>query len=304
MDPEQSAPAPDAADSMLSALDAPADEAPAAPEPDPTPAPAAASTPGAPTSAPAAGIPPSAPGTASPEPAAAPDRNIPLAVLLDERRKSDERYAALLARTEALEKGAKAADAPPEPPAPDWLEDPKGYIDAIDKRAQEALKKVQEESGQARSVAEAQTADANLNLALTAAQEAFTATTPDFKDALGYAREFRGRQLEVLNPGMPVAQIAQIIHAEERNLAATLARQGINPAERIYQLSKSMGYTPKAAAVPVPSPPPVNGAGARVVDPGLTLNTTPGTTASEVDDDEVDILAQAKGERFGRTRSN
>jgi hypothetical protein len=296
MDPEQSAP--DANDTMLSALDAPIDEAPAA-EPDPTPAPAP--EPGVQPSTPAAAAPASA---SPPEPAAVPLERIPLATLLDERRRSEERYQALLARTEALEKGAKAADAPPTPPAPDWLEDPKGYIDAVEKRALEALKKVQEGTEERTSKAAAAAADANLNLALTAAQDAFTATTPDFKDALGYARNFRGQQLEVLNPGMPPAQIAQIIHTEERNLAATLARQGINPAERIYQLSKAMGYTPKAAVPPPASPPPVNGAGARVVDPGVTLNSTPGTTASEVDDDEVDMLAQAKSERFGRTRSN
>lgn len=320
MDPEtpEREDAPDTnTNDMLSALDAPLDEAPAVPEPEPAPSEDTPQRPVSPTptpssAAPAPGAPPSTPapapaGTASPEPAAVstPDRNIPLAVLLDERRKSEERYAALQARVNELEK-KPAAPADPEKPPPDFLEDPKGYIDHVDAKAQAALAKLQAGDAERTSADAAAAAEVQLSTALSAAEDAFTATTPDFREALGYARQARGVQLEVLNPSMPAAQIAHIIGTEERALAVSLARQGVNPAERIYQLSKSMGYTPKQAPAPAPlAAPALNGSGPAVVDPGLTLNSTPGTTASEVDDEEPDMLSQAQAERFSpRGRRN
>lgn len=230
---------------------------------------------------------------------------VPLATLLEERGKWEARLAALEAKNAA----PPAAPTPPEPEpvVPDFLEDPKGYVDAQLARATKALEKLEKGAAADPRVQaiEQRQAETELSGALVASHDQFTSKTPDFPEALQFARIARARQLEVLNPGIDPKQIVQWVTQEERNLAAHLVRSGVNPAERVYELAKSMGYTPKQAAAMAATPPPANGAGARVVDPGLTLNSTPGTAHSEVDDSEPDILAQAQAERFvGSRRRN
>ncbi len=291
---------------MFKALDAPADE-PSAAEPVPAPDSAQAPASEPPTPAPSAAGPSAAPPappvsadpTAALPPAADPNtgRMVPLATLLEERGKWEARLAALEAKQAATPPPAPE----PETPIPDFLEDPKGYVDAQMARANAALKKLEEGVEKRITPVEARTAEAAVTTAIAASQDAFTAKTPDFKEALDFARVARGNQLLVLNPGTPIEQIVQWVGQEERNLATHLVRQGVNPAERVYQLAKAMGYTPKqAAALAAASPTAASGNGAKVVDPGLTLNSTPGTTHSDVDDAETDILAQAQAERFVR----
>jgi hypothetical protein len=307
---------PDETQDLFSALDQAEGESPAiAAPPEPTPEPAPAPAPAEPVAA-SADPPVLADAAASPpptpEPAAAPERTIPLAVLLEERKKADREYAALLSkleagqtRLEALERGQKPTAGDPAAADPDWLEDPKAYVDAAAARAVAAVKALEATGGERIAAVERSAGDMALDRGILAAQEQFVAKTPDFQDALVHARTARVQFLEAMNPGIDRAQVINAVAHEERQLAAMCLQRGINPAEHIYGLSKSMGYTPRqAAAAAAAAAPTGNGTSAAVVDPGLTLNSTPGRAASDATDEgEQDILGQAQAERFTRRRA-
>lgn len=274
---------------MFAQLDAPADEGVSVEPAAPVQAVAATEKP-TPTEA--------LPTPTTPVVESAPERQperIPLAVLLEERRKSEEREAGLRARIEALENKPEAAV---EAATPDFMEDPKGYVDAKLAKATEALRKLEE--GSTKEVAEVRqlAAEQAVASAIAAASDQFAAKQKDFGEALQFARTTRAKQIEILNPGLKPEQVIQIVGSEERQLAATLVRQGVDPAERVYRLAQSMGYTAKQAPSPVPSSPNVG----EVISPDTTLNTTPGTAPDAVEEEEPEMLTLARKERFGNRR--
>lgn len=299
---------PDETTDLFSSIDMPEGEAPAIAEPTPTPEPAPAPVEVAePTTAAAAPPVPASAAVATPptpEPAAAqPERSVPLAVLLEERRQAREDYAKLQARLEQLERPKEVAA--PEMPTPDFLDDPKAYVDAKAEQINAALKKLETQGTERLATVERSAADMALDRGIIAAQEQFVAKTPDFQDALVHARNGRIAFLQAMNPSIEQAQIVNAVTHEERMFAAHCLRQNVNPAEQVYRLAQSMGYTPRQAAQAAAAVASGTAPGDKVVPPDMTLNSTPGQAPQgDVDEgDAPDMLAQAQAERFSRKRA-
>lgn len=184
------------------------------------------------------------------------DKLVPLAALHESR----EKIRALTSQIEELKKQPQLSDedretlkelkaqraAAKEPKPPDFLEDPKGYIDAQAKQTQDALKQLKEGEAK-RTEAEQQQQQVQQIVTTTLAKESeFVKTTPDYGDALNHLRNVRGQQLKMLYPQATDQQIQQQIGREELTAAAQILQVGGNPAEFAYNYAKTMGYAPKA----------------------------------------------------------
>lgn len=187
-----------------------------------------------------------------------PAETVPLAKFLE---KTNELKAKLEAgdtttaqlRKEIEELKAKLAPKPEEPAEPDYVADPKGYVDHKLKGVLtqiEAANKTATESGKAaQETANATQQQVHLNqiMGSVAEQErAFVAQTPDYYDALKHVRGIRIFQLREFDPQITDDQIRQVIVREETALAVQLVRQGKNPSEVAYRLAQQYGYQKKA----------------------------------------------------------
>lgn len=166
---------------------------------------------------------------------------------------------------------------------PDFLADPKGYVDtklaAVDKARQDDAKKneaTQQQVQQAEQLR--QVFNATLN-----AEQAFVAKQPDYPQALEHIRTVRTAQLQALHPEASGEQIANHIAFEERETARSMIAQNRNPAEFAYAIAKTLGYQPPKPAEPAkPAAKPIDkdavrtlgsggGDGTPVDDPGTGM---------------------------------
>lgn len=81
---------------------------------------------------------------------------------------------------------------------------------------------------------------------VTTHEQNFAKQTPDYFDAINFAKENRVKQLQVL--GYNDQQAWQEVQREAAHLAMNIARQGGNPAQAGYEYAKSLGYQPKPNA--------------------------------------------------------
>lgn len=221
-----------------------------------------------------------------------PAETVPLAKYMEEKR-------ALRAELEARDLTIKQindrlaafekANAPKPAEAPDFVEDPKGYVDhnlkgALEKIA-EANKKAEESGKEAKETAAQAAEQVQLQRFfndLGQHEQRFVAQTPDYYEAVSHLRTVRAAQLCELVPDITAEQINQQIVTEERQLAVNLARSGRDPVATAYNLAKTFGYQPKAkeekaaeiAKLPDPSikrlpPDQTLGAGAGGAEPSI-----------------------------------
>ena len=211
---------------------------------------------------------------------------------LESQPKLSAEDAELLKDLRAQKKAAQ------EPKDPDFLEDPKGYVDAQAKKTAEALKKLDEATTKQTQQQEQQQ---QLNQILTGVQQheqSFLKTTPDYHAAIDHIRSVRGSQLQMLYPQATPEQITRQITTEELSAAAQILRSGGNPAEFAYNYAKTMGYQPKA---PTPDPnATVNGAVKPDKDAVRSMGGGGGSEATGEDDSNaMPEFASALAERFG-----
>lgn len=191
-------------------------------------------------------------------------QTVPLAVMLEERtqlnakiahlEQTNQATAAQLAKLQGLENEIRAmreAQAKPPEPEPDYLEDPKGYVDHTKKSVAQELAELGnqvKQLGEVQETSKTQTEQQQQIMQITqaaAADEAtFAKATPDYNDALAHLRDVRGQQLKLAYPEATPLQIQQQINREEFASAAMVLGQGRSPAEYAYNLAKSFGYTP------------------------------------------------------------
>jgi hypothetical protein len=239
-----------------------------------------------------------------PKPEARPEpqekQHVPLAAHLEERRKwreDNERvqteFAKLKAEFEALKNPPKAPDPDPEP---DFVQDPKGYVDH---RVKDVISKLEETGKQVETVgktAEQVHAESQMNRFMTdlaATEGTFVQSTPDYYDALNHIRNARAMELRILVPDVTDEQVAQQIRQEELGLANQLMRQGRNPHEYAYKLAAARGYQKKAAAPVLPDVPKTP-----QLSPDKTLGTSGGSDAPE--QNQPDEFEQAFAAMFKR----
>lgn len=228
---------------------------------------------------------------------------LPLAAHLEERRAwrkdveaRDDQIRQLNERLARLEKPAELA------PEPDFMQDPKAYVDAKVGQVAEAAKAIEQK---AETLTQEQQVG-RLVQHLGAIESEFVKQTPDYYEALAQVREARGTQLSMLYPQATPEQIRQAISTEELQLGAQLLSQGRDPAATVYEQAKRVyGFKSKS---PQPAPIPAPPASTRPTgDPSATLGSSGGTAADgqleELDggDDETPegVLKQLRG-RFQR----
>lgn len=258
------------------------------------------------------------PGTDAqhPTPGAADGKLVPLAALHESR----EKIRALTAQIEELKKQPQLSEeerellkdlkaqkkAASEPKPPDFLEDPKGYIDAGRKETQDALKELRDADKQRKEAEQQQQQVQQIVTATLAKESEFVKTTADYPDALNHLRNVRGQQLKMLFPQATDQQIQQQIGREELTAAAQILQAGGNPAEFAYNYAKTMGYVKKAA--PAAQANGIAAAAAAVTetkpdkDAVRTLGGGGGAEAEAESADPMPELTAAMRERFTRRR--
>lgn len=162
-------------------------------------------------------------------------------------------------RKELDELKAKLAPTPKEPPEPDFVENPKGYVDH---KLEQALKGIEEANKKAEATGKAATETATQAAEQVQVQQFFTnlqsheqrfvAANPDYHDALAHLRTVRAAQLREFSPQITQEQIVATIRQEEQQLAIQLHRQGRDPVQTAYNLARHFGYQKKAADPPAP----------------------------------------------------
>lgn len=183
------------------------------------------------------------------------------------------------------------------PKTPDFLEDPKGYVDASLKQTQDALKKLDEDRAQRTQADNQQRELATITQAIGAQEQAFVKTSPDYYDAVNHMRTVRAQQLQIWYPQATPQQIMQAIATEEISGAAQALRAGLNPAEAAYKYAATFGYTPKQAAAAAQA---ATGATKADKDAARTLGGGGGAEPKEEDGEEgIPEFATALQERFG-----
>lgn len=186
-----------------------------------------------------------------------PKETVPLATFLEKTNKLKAELEAGNLTTAELRKEIEALKAqlapkPEAPKEPDFVEDPKGYVDhhqkklldaiaASNAKTEESGKKAQETAAQANEQVQLQRFFTDLQ----AHEQRFVAQNPDYHDALNHVRQVRVAQLKEFHPEITQEQIVQTIRQEETQLAVKLARQGRDPVQTAYNLAKHYGYQSK-----------------------------------------------------------
>lgn len=198
-----------------------------------------------------------------------------------------------LDKLNAAEQAATARD-------PDFLEDPKGYVDAQLAKTQDALKKLNESDQQRQQRDQAQQELNQLLSTVSTREQEFVKTTPDYYDAVNHIRSVRGAQLQMMYPQATPEQIARQITTEEVNAARQIVQSGGNPVEFAYNYARTVGYVPKApagaatAGTPATPAPKVDKDAVRSMGGGGAAST-----AEEDSGDEMPEFTSALAERFG-----
>lgn len=237
-----------------------------------------------------------------PKPEAKPEpqekQHVPLAAHLEERRKWREENERVQAEVAKLRADMEALRNPPKAPdpEPDFVQDPKGYVDH---RVKDVISKLEETGKQVETVgktAEQVNMENQFNrfmTDLTATEQNFVQATPDYYDALNHIRSARAMELKILVPDITDDQVDNQIRQEEIGLASQLMKQGRNPHEYAYKLAAARGYQKKAAAPVLPDvPKPAQ------LSPDQTLGTSGGSDAPEAE--QPDEFTRAFAEVFKR----
>jgi hypothetical protein len=156
---------------------------------------------------------------------------------LESRPALSKEQQAALDKLKETEQATKEAE-------PDFLADPKGYVDAKVKAALDKLEGSEKQTKEEAEKIKQQQALTNLLSATARAEASFTETTPDYHKALTHVREIRKQQLKMLYPDATDQQVGQQLASEEIAIAHQALTRNQNPAEFIYNLSKTYGYKP------------------------------------------------------------
>jgi hypothetical protein len=198
-----------------------------------------------------------------------------------------------LDKLNAAEQAATAKD-------PDFLEDPKGYVDAKLAKAQDALKKLDESDKQRQQRDQAQQELNTLLSTVSTREQEFVKSAPDYYDAVNHIRTMRSVQLQMMYPQATAEQITRQIATEEIAAARQIMQNGGNPVEFAYNYAKTVGYAPKTpagaatAGTPAKETPKIDKDAVRSMGGGGAAST-----AEEDSGDEMPEFTSALAERFG-----
>lgn len=233
---------------------------------------------------------------------------VPVATLVAERKAFRAELDAVRAERKTLEERLQKLEKPPEPPKPDpdFLDDPKGYVDAKLAAAVEKLDKLDATTTRQGEEAAAQQQFQAFASALQTDEAGFLSQTPDYHEALAHVRQVRGEQLRLMAPGASEEQIVNHLREEELAFAATQMQAGKSPAEAAYRFARTLGFAPKAPAATNGAGKPAPANAAQAAAAAKTLGASGGESAPAADPmadglgDGLDALDMALRERFAR----
>lgn len=154
-------------------------------------------------------------------------------------------------RVGALEQSIQQLQKPAEKTVEEFVPDPNDPLgtifhglDTMNKRVADLQAQLVEQQNQQANA----TTFNNFQTQVRSLKDEFVKTTPDFPDAYSHIRAAREADLKAY--GLPDQQVRETIFREEAALAEAAIRQGRNPAEALYEMSKRHGYVPKTVVDP------------------------------------------------------
>lgn len=185
-------------------------------------------------------------------------QTVPLATLIEERKRLQEQLAEERARASRFERledeirrvrSERAQQQPqpqatqqPERPPVDYLEDPKGYVDSTREELIDRLKRLEGTTQQTQQAAAVMAFERQVRNALGAAESSYVEQQPDYYDALNYVRSVKQRELGAIYPQAQPEQIQQILTQQEIAFGAQMLQQGVNPSAQAYKMAQALGY--------------------------------------------------------------
>lgn len=184
------------------------------------------------------------------EPAKTPDGFVPQQALHTERQKRqqlEEQNRQLQAQMQQFQQWFQAQQQPQEQP-PNPAEDPYGALQYELQQQRKQFEQVNQWREQQEQAQRQQRAIADLTQRLTASEQVFRASKPDYDAAAAYSLQQYDRLLTASIPD-PV-QRQQQVRIEAANALARAIQNGQDPAEFVYSFAVNMGYVPAQASAP------------------------------------------------------
>lgn len=181
--------------------------------------------------------------------------------LREQQARLDERLKIIneAMQTPAQQPQQPVAEEDPEP-------DPETDIFGHNKWLRRQMQRQGETLQQLQEGRTAETENTELTQAYTTDAEQFAVREPNFIPAYQHLMQSRmvelamyyfGKDLTAADAtpltGPQLQRIKQTVASEERQLATEAIKQGLSPAQRVYQLARARGYRPAAAAAPAPT---------------------------------------------------
>lgn len=186
-----------------------------------------------------------------------PSRTVPIGALHEEREKRRQLQAKIEQMEVTFQKmmervaqgqqpPAPAPAAAPEPTIPSYEEDPVAHLKA-------RLDQLSQITGSTTQQIQQQTAMTKFVDALGTLENQMRAVTPDYDDAINFAKQSRYAELTAL--GYAPEATAEMMRQEILGTAAYCMQQGRNPVEAFYNYAKVRGWrgpngTPKPTLAP------------------------------------------------------
>ena len=270
-------------------------------EPEPVPAPPQNDEP----AAPAAAAPSVEPQAADLEDDA---HMVPVRIMVEERRRLQAQIDAANQRAAEFETQLKAPPAPAAdlqtpPEEIDFLEDPKGYIDAHTKALATEVVRLREVNEAMTNAQSRQQAESAFRSAVAQSESAFVTDNPDYFSALAHARTVRASQLTITNPEYGPNELTRQITAEENALSMRAFQTERSPAKLLVEYAKTLGWlpgqqAPAGRALPANTQADDDLAARRAAAGSLGAGGGGGFEPEFAG--QIDPLAQAMRERYGR----
>lgn len=176
----------------------------------------------------------------APETDEKPSRTVPIGALHEEREKRRQLQAKIEQMEQTFQKLVDRVQqpmaAPAPPPAPDipsYESDPVGHVkarlDALSQQSTVTTQHIQQQSAMQKFVD-----------ALGTLEGQMRATTPDYDDAINFAKQSRYEELAAL--GYSPEASAEMMRQEILGTAAYCMQQGRNPVEAFYNYAKVRGW--------------------------------------------------------------
>jgi hypothetical protein len=194
---------------------------------------------------------------------------VPLGALREERAKRQQLQLQLEAQAQELAQyqqqlaqyQQQVTQAQQQEAIPDFDEDPRGYIEAKERQFTEQLQSMQRAREYEQATVQFQQQAQQLSSEMTQVEAEFTATHPDYHEAVAHVLSSTNAHLRQQYPNAPDAEILAMQTLGAVQFMALAKQQGFNAAERLYQTALSRGYNPDGARVPsagLPRPAPTS----------------------------------------------